>query len=161
MQALGASNAAEPQPPLKFRLTPLEGQAPAGEPAWNYQDGAVWTRPEPTLPTSACDSLGRTCDPVLTPLQVQQFQQEGFVLVDGLLDGALIAEAVAQAQDAYPADSSVEELVEAAKKVQHTMPFPQTLPAFNQLPIAPRLLRACEQVCPQATCGACGLYICF
>ena len=117
----GTEPTAAPLEPLKLRLTSLEGFDPATgvEQPWHYQP-VRWTLPEPTLTDAAAapDSWGRVAD-VLTPIQVQQWREEGFLLLDGLASEELITSALEQLGEVYPAAASNDELAEAAKGNKH------------------------------------------
>lgn len=85
----------QPLQTLVFRLTDKEGYDPAsGRTSWHYEKAVRWTLPEPTLHSNLnrniseqgqCDSWGRPKADWLTPIQVQQWREEGFLLVDGLI----------------------------------------------------------------------------
>ena len=71
---------------LSCRLTDKEGYDSASTVAsWHYQEAVRWTLPEPTLYSSLSDSWGRPKADCLAPIQVQQWREEGFLLVNDLI----------------------------------------------------------------------------
>ena len=139
---------------LSFRLTEQEGYDPAAAGAdarWHYEDTVRWTLPEPALlldgSVGTSDSWGRPAADVLTPTQTSQWREEGFLLLDGLISSGLLAEAVAQAAEAYPpAATSAELLAAGAPKNHWSYPFDgKLMTAFNDLPLAPGLMKACAE----------------
>ena len=145
---------------LSFRLTEKEGYDPASTvTSWHYQEAVRWTLPEPTLYSSLSDSWGRPKADCLAPIQVQQWREEGFLLVNGLIPPVrirtylaaqnyclkllpwqdLLEKAVAQAAKAYPPSSTSTDLLAArAPKNLWSYPFDgNEMMAFNDLPLTP------------------------
>jgi hypothetical protein len=98
--------------------------------AWSFKQGATrWARPEPAL-AMAADSAA----PALSRPQVQQWTEEGYVVVHGLWPAPLIAEAVAQLHAAVGAGQAL-----------GGFPYGPELGALNRIILHARVLRAAEQ----------------
>lgn len=86
--------------------------------------------------------FSETCDGSLTPLQVAQWREKGYVFVSGLLPDSLVAEVKAAAAEKYPEPGSVE-----AKRITDfgsfgSLNFPSQKSALNELTLHPNLLGA-------------------
>ena len=131
----------------------MRGGAPQGV---HTQDGRApcWAEPSP--------ALGQGAASVLTPAQVQQWQEQRFVLVDGVWPADLIADAVRAHTDFFPDISPANSAAELAQgkdfrgrqsgfgggNREQEFPFDSSsdLDVFNQLTLHARALQAVGQL---------------
>ena len=107
----------------RAKLPPVDG-------AWHFKGTATkWAAPEVALPVDPDESK-----PVLTDAQVEQWTQEGYVVVHGLWPQLLIDAAV----DQLHAKIAVGEDI-------GSFPYDSGLEALNQIVLHKRVVKAAEQ----------------
>ena len=132
-----ASDAGE-EAEVKNRRT----SAPKPE-GWVPLPAPVWEEPEQALPLDSTD--------VLTPAQIRQWREQGWLVLDNIWPSDVIAAAAAAAEAIYPkptpsADAPIVPGFTAGAAAQHERDFPFSRSALNEVVLHPRILRVAAQL---------------
>ena len=97
--------------------------------------------------SSACDAEDGAGIRGLTAVQEQQWREQGFVLVDGLLEGALVERAARELGELYDPATHPEEAAAARQRRDFGgLDFPFGIEALNEIAIHHSLLEAAERL---------------
>ena len=110
---------------------------------WVPVSPPVWQQPEQALPLDSTD--------VLTPAQIRQWREHGWLVLDNIWPSDVIAAAAAAAEAIYPkptpsADAPIVPSFATGAVAQHERDFPFSRSALNEVVLHPRILRVAAQL---------------